>query len=469
MKEKLLDKMLAYCKKERLIDKGDRIVVGVSGGVDSVCLLQLLNEIREPWGLSLYVLHVHHGIRGEEADRDASLVEQMAEQLSLPFWLVRKNVKNLAAGTGMTEEEAGRKVRYEAFEEYRKKVGADKIAVAHHEEDQAETVLFHLFRGTGPRGLCGMLPKNGVLIRPLLGVSKQELEAFAKEHTLSYCLDRTNLLTEYTRNKMRLQVIPSIQKEINTQALCHIAMAADKIRQWRQYIEKEGERAADRILVSGEGEIHLSVERFREEDKAIQEEVLRRLFYQCIPGAKDICSIHYEQVRALIDKQAGSRLSLPQNITVVREYDTLCFNRGTEVEKEEIPHIVCNLPSRHILNCGGEKICISLHLEKREDLPLEIPQKDYTKWLDYDMIKGSLVLRGPQEGDYFILDKSGSRKKLSRYYIDQKVPSRKRGQQIVLATGKHVLWAIPGRISAAARITEETKKVLVVTKEREQG
>ena len=145
-----MEKTLAFCDRERLIDKGDKIIVGVSGGVDSVCLLHLLYEIRKPWELSLYVLHVHHGIRGSEADRDASFVREMAERLGLPFCLVKKDVKGLA-GTGMTEEEAGRKVRYEAFEEYRRKVGADKIAVAHHEDDQAETVLFHLFRGSGGR------------------------------------------------------------------------------------------------------------------------------------------------------------------------------------------------------------------------------------------------------------------------------------------------------------------------------
>lgn len=461
-----MEKTLAFCDRERLIDKGDKIIVGVSGGVDSVCLLHLLYEIRKPWELSLYVLHVHHGIRGSEADRDASFVREMAKRLGLPFCLVKKDVKGLA-GTGMTEEEAGRKVRYEAFEEYRRKVGADKIAVAHHEDDQAETVLFHLFRGSGPRGLCGMPPRRGAVIRPLLAASRRELEEFARENALPYVTDGTNLLTEYTRNKMRLKLIPFVQREINSQAVSHIACLAEKNRKWSRYIETVAASAAGRMIEEREGRMDLLLEEFLKEDGVIQDEVLRILFLKCIPGAKDIRQVHYEQVRALADGVPGNRISLPGDITVVREYRALCFCAGTGGGDGPVAPVVCDVPSQHILKREGGNIRISMRLEERADLPLKIPQKDYTKWLDYDMIKGDLILRGPQEGDYFILNEKGDKKKLSRYYIDEKIPGSQRKQQLVLADGKHILWAIPGRISAAVRITERTKRVLVVTKERE--
>lgn len=468
MKEKLVKKMLAFCEKEELLKKGDRIVVGVSGGVDSVCLLQLLYEIREAWDLSLFVLHVHHGIRGEEADRDASLCERMAKHLGLPFCLVKKDVKNLARQLDMTEEEAGRKVRYESFEAYRCEVGANKIAVAHHEDDLVETVLFHLFRGTGPRGIAGIPAKRDAIIRPLLAISREELEALAEEQKFDFVVDGTNLVPEYTRNKMRLQLIPYIQKQINERAVSHIAFAAEQNRQWGRYIESQGRRAAVRILKEQDGDILLYLSEFNKEDPVIQDEILRQVFHKYIPGAKDISRIHYEQTKALADSRTGSRVCFPQNVIAVREYQTIRFKHAEDGIKGRISPIVCDVPSQHILNRNGENIHISLCLVDRSELPAEIPQKDYTKWLDYDMIKGGLVLRNPEEGDYFVLNGSGDRKKLSRYYIDQKIPREQRAGQLVLAAGKHVLWAVPGRISNAVKVTAETKRVLVVTKEREK-
>lgn len=467
MKEELVEKMLAFCEEEKLLKEGDRIVVGVSGGVDSVCLLWLLYEIRDVFGLTLFVLHVHHGIRGEEADRDASLCERMAKQLGLPFHLVKKDVRGLAGQLGMTEEEAGRKVRYEAFEAYRCEVGANKIAVAHHEDDLAETVLFHLFRGTGPRGMAGIPAKRDAIIRPLLTISREELEVLAEEQELDFVVDGTNLVPEYTRNKMRLQLIPFIKKEINEQAVSHIAHAAGKNRQWSRYIENQGRLAAVRILKEEDGEILLNLSEFKKEDAVIQEEILRQVFQKCIPGAKDISRIHYEQTKALADSEAGSRVCFPQNVTAVREYQAIRFKHAEDGVKGKISPIVCDVPSQHILNRNGENFRITLNLVDRSELPAEIPQKDYTKWLDYDMIKGGLVLRNPEEGDYFVLNGNGDRKKLSRYFIDQKIPREQRAGQLVLAAGKHVLWAVPGRISDAVKVSAETKRVLVVTKERE--
>lgn len=466
MKEKFVDKVLDFCNEEKLLEKGDRIVVGVSGGADSVCLLQFLYEIRETWELSLYVLHVHHGIRGQEADRDAALVKEMADRLFLPFCLVKKNVPEIVKKEGLTEEETGRKVRYEAFEEYRREVGADKIAVAHHEDDQAETVLFHLFRGTGPRGLCGIPARRGPIIRPLLCVTRQEIETFVCENELDYVIDGTNLVPQYTRNKIRIDLIPYVQREINEQAIRHIAQAAEKNVKWSRYIERQGEKAAERIIQKRDGNIFLSLEEFEKEDSVIRDEVIRLVFAEFVPGGKDIGQIHYKQVKLLAKGSSGCQAHFPGNVVAVREYGQIRFGRP-KLRDKEIFSLACPIPSSHIVDGNGERFRISLHVEDRSDLPVQIPQKDYTKWLDYDKIEGGLVLRNPKEGDYFILNDKGDKKKLSRYYMDLKIPAGQRVHQLVLADGSHVVWAIPGRISHACRISEQTNKVLVVTKERD--
>lgn len=471
-------KLLHFCKKEQLIRKGDRIVAGVSGGADSVCLLQFLYEIREEWELALYVLHVHHGIRGEEADRDASLVKDMADQLGLPYCLVKKDVPALAAAEGLSLEEAGRKARYEAFEAHRAGVGADAVAVAHHMDDQAETVLFHLFRGTGARGLGGIPARRGNIIRPLLPVSREEIKAFLKERGLPYAVDRTNLVPACTRNKIRLQLLPDVKREINGQAVRHTAEAADKIRQWSRYIERQGETAAARMTVRRDGDICLSVDEFMQEDPAIRDEVLRRIFAEFIPGSRNVGQSHYEQARELAAGASGRQVHFPGNLMAVREYGVIRFGRATgkgrgtdagdadgDRDGKRLP-LACPVPSAHTVDGNGERFRFSLSLVNRSDLPGKFPEKDYTKWLDYDKIKDGLVLRHPLEGDYFILNNNGDRKKLNRYYMDRKIPSMQRARQLVLAADHHVVWALPDRISAACRISELTTKVLVVTKER---
>ena len=196
------EKMIQYVEKHQLFSRGDKIVVGVSGGADSVCLLRLLDECRTAWELSLVVVHIKHGIRGAEAEADAAFVAEMAEQLSLPFFLVEGDVPALARESGMSEEEAGRQFRYEKLEEIRREQKADCIAVAHHRDDQAETVLFRLFRGSGARGLSGMAPVRDRIVRPLLFAGRQEIEHYLRQQGYPWREDSTNRDTTYSRNQI---------------------------------------------------------------------------------------------------------------------------------------------------------------------------------------------------------------------------------------------------------------------------
>jgi tRNA(Ile)-lysidine synthase len=297
-------------------------------------------------------------------------------------------------------------------------------------------------------------------------VSRQEIEQYAKENKLDYTLDATNLVPDYTRNKIRLQLIPFVRREINVQAVQHIAEAAQKNRNWKEYIEREGKKAFVRITEKRDGNIYIAVDAFLQEDPVMQDEVLRQVFSAFIDGAKDIGQIHYELAKELFRGASGRVCHFPGNLAAAREYGFVRFG-GPHLQTDREIYEVCPVPSVHIVNEGTESVRISFHLENRAHLPLEIPQKDYTKWFDYDMIKDGLVLRNPKEGDYFMLNEKGDRKKLSRYYMDKKIPACQRAKQLVLAEGSHVLWAMPGRISAGYKVSEQTKTVLVVTKERD--
>ena len=458
----MLQDFLAYNEQKNLLNPGDTVVAGVSGGADSVCLLSLLDELKEEMGLKLYVIHVHHGIRGEEADRDAAFVRELAGKKDLPFCLVKKDVPAVAKELGMTEEGSRRRLRYEAMEAYAEKIGANKIALAHHRDDQAETVLFHLFRGSGPRGLRGMPVKRGPFIRPLLFASRQEIEEYLAEKKLPYCEDSTNSSLKYSRNILRRQILPLVTETINAQAPAHIAAMAERQEKWCLYIEKKGREAAGRMVRQEENGYSLEIDPFLQEEDVIRDEVLRQVLKRLVTGAKDIGAVHYEKIHALCTAESGRRIELPGKTDVEKGYDRIYFYRR-EQKQEPAAQMTCQPGSVHKIRIKDMTCEVSFTLKNRLELPEKIPQKDYTKWFDYDMIVNSLFLRGPLEGDYFCMDQDGHKKKLSRYYIDEHIPRQQRSSQWVLADGSHVLWAVPGRISEYYKVTEKTSRVLVVS------
>lgn len=459
------ERMIQYVEKHRLFSRGDKLVVGVSGGADSVCLLHLLKECQREWELSLFVVHIHHGIRGAEADCDAAFVADLSERLQLPFFLVRGDIPALAGESGMSEEEAGRKFRYEELEKIRQEQQADYIAVAHHRDDQAETVLFRLFRGTGARGLTGMEPKRGVVIRPLLFAGGQELKETLRQQGYEWREDATNEDITYRRNRIRHELLPLATEHVNAQAVRHIAEAASDLARWRELIEKLAQQAAPQVLAAQGEQQLLYVEPFEEQEEVIQDELLRLFVTRGVSGAKDVSRTHYEQLRQLCRQGAGRRIDLPQGFVVERAHDCLRlfpkdYTTGTKLR------LVCEIPSVNIVEMDDGRYKLTFRIEKREELVGKIPEKDYTKWFDYDKINSGLILRSPEEGDFFILDRQGHTKKLARYYMDRKIPKSLREKQLVLAEGSHVLWAFPERISETYKVNSNTKRVLVVTRER---
>ncbi len=463
------DRLLRYIGEHQLFDREDKVVVGVSAGRDSVCLLHLLYEIRHIYALDLLVFHVNHGIRGAEADRDEDFVRDLADRLGLPFFGVKKDVPAMAAGRGMSEEEAGRCARYEAMEACCESQGADRIAIAHHRGDQAETVLFHMFRGSGPRGLAGMPVKRGRIVRPLLFAEREDIDRYIEERGLDFREDRSNASAKYSRNKIRLELLPYVEANINPRAGRHIAQAAEQIGIWRDTIERLGQQAFERHVTQHGDCLRLDLAGYGREERAVQGEVLRRIFRCMIPGAKDIGKYHYDRVAMLSESGTGKTVDLPCRCRARREYGEIVFSREPETPGEPdggCLWIECHPPCRHIVDCGGEKYYLGMEIKKRGDLPEEIPEKVFSKWFDYDKINNGLVIRNPAPGDYFILNARGGRKKLARHYVDCKLPRGERGRQIVLAEGAHVLWAFPDRTSAAFLVSENTKNILVVTKER---
>ena len=408
-------KVIAYNKKNGLIAMGDKIVIGVSGGKDSVCLLHVLNELREELNLELLVVHVNHLIRGEEAREDAEFTQNLAKELGLRCYVEEIDVRALAKMKRISEEEAGRQVRYETMEMVRMENGFNKVAVVHHKEDVAETVLFNLVRGTGPRGLSGIPPRRDELIRPILCLDKAEINEYIEKNQLEYREDGTNMEPTYTRNKIRLEVFPYLEREINTKARAHVAEAARRIALQNEYIENVAKKEYVRVVRMDGAGYAFSVDEFSKIEPVIQVEVIRFILQNLIANAKDVDGVHYQIILELLDKEVGKRVNLPGKVVVERTYEDIKFFEEEETDREAGPFLAeCKPPCTQLAVLDNE--CYRIRMEICENWRElgEIPQKDYTKWFDYDKIKNDIFLRNPMEGDYLTIDANGKKKKLSR-------------------------------------------------------
>lgn len=458
-----MDKVLEYIRKNQMLETGDKVIVGVSGGADSVCLLFLLKTYAPQLGISLEVVHMEHGIRGKESLQDAEYVENLCRRWEIPFHLYHRNVPSLAKEWKCSEEEAGRKVRYEAFEEVRQKVSAQKIAVAHNQDDQAETILFHLARGSGLRGLCGILPVRDRIIRPLLCLSRREIEKILKEQQIPFCTDATNGEPVYARNRIRLNLLPLMESELNPRAAQHIAQAGERLWKLEAYFQEEAAKRTDVLVRWEKGKLYLDRTAFLQEPEALREYILKECLHRTAPeeGGKDLEAVHLAALGKLAASQSGRYLDLPGGILAGTEGGALVFGRK---EKEAVfPEEECGETEAALVIPGETRYGkLRILTEILEGKPEIIPEKMYTKWFDYDTINDTVRLRKRQAGDYLTVTASGGRKTLKKYFIDEKIPAGRRQEIPLLADGEHILWVIGHRISEAYKVSEKTQRVLKV-------
>lgn len=435
-------KTLEYIREHRLLEPGDRVIVALSGGADSVCLLVILNELKKETSIELFAVHVHHGLRGSEADRDSLYAQELSERLGVPFVCVHVKAAEYAKEHGMSEEEAGRHLRYQILEEERIRVGGTKIAVAHHAGDQVETVLYHLFRGSGLKGLGGIRPLRDTIIRPLLSSDRLEILEFLEERGIGHCEDSTNASGDYIRNRLRNEIIPAVTERINSGACGNILQAAEIAFEADAYLEKTAERLFCEFGIQSEtGALGILVEPLLLEDGIIRRYVVRRMIGEMSLSLKNITSIHIKDTAALLEKGAGRRVDLPAGLYAERSYGELWLRQKDKQEEKLLPE-----PQMTVFS-----------YEKGQ----EFPKNRYTKWFDYDKINNALAVRFRETGDYITLA-GGGKKTVKAYMIDEKIPKEKRDRIPLVADGSHILWVIGYRISEYYKITGDTHTVLQI-------
>ncbi len=424
-----------------------------------MCLLFLMYELKDRLKFSLEALHLNHCIRGAEADEDEAFVRKHCEELGIKLISVKEDVRGYAAKNALSEEEAGRILRYRALREGK----PDKIAVAHHSYDSAETVLFNLIRGTGLKGLSGIRPVSGDIIRPLIYFSREETETYCREKGIRYREDSTNRDISYNRNRIRLNIIPETEK-INPAAVKHILEASEKIAAAGDYIESEAEALFKRLsdTESLPDKVILNIDGLSGAHPCLREAVIKKSIALLSGSLKDITGIHIKEAEQMMGAQSGKSISLPYGIQVRRSFGSLVFSRKVR-EGGELPVFPFTVKE-------GEETKLTLpdgSLIKGviTENNGTIPNLRYTKWLDYDKIKEHAVWRTRRKGDRISI--RGGNRKLKDLFIDEKIPAADRDSIYFLAEGNRAVW-IPGlRIGESYKVTEGTERVLRITLIRE--
>lgn len=475
----MTEQVMEWIKQEALIAPGDCVVAGISGGADSVCLLLILLELQKTITFDLCAVHVEHGIRGEESREDAAFVEALCGRHAVPCRVYALDVPAYAKSHGLGMEEAARMQRYECYGEevsrLREKAGSVKVALAHHADDNAETLLFRMARGSGIRGLAGMRPKRpfvegAEIIRPLLSVLRQDIEQYLNQAGQEYRTDSSNLDLSYSRNRIRHQVLPQLTR-VNAQAVSHINQSARLLGQMADYLrEQGGALAAECCRWEGAGDCFLNAEALEGCPKLLQSEVVYRVLEAVSGSGRDIGAVHVAAVEELFSRQVGRSVDLPYGVRARRVYGGVQLRKTAGVLPEQ-PLATDDREyrvERRRLELG-EQVSLKLYgCEMRFRLldfsgdSGQICKKKYTKWLNYDKIKDDLQVRKPKAGDYLTIDLQGHQKKLKEYFVNEKIPLEKRDETWLLTEGSHVVWVVGGRISSAYNIHEHTRKILEV-------
>lgn len=487
MMKEIEAKAEALIRKYNMIQQEDVVIAGVSGGADSVCLLFVLCALRKKLGFSLRVCHVNHGLRGKQADDDEQFVAELCGKLDIPCRIFRRNVELIARKRKQSSEEAGRAVRREAFEIMCREDGGTKIATAHHRNDNAETMLLNLARGTGLKGLCGIRPVYGKWIRPLLCVTREEIESALEQAGLSWRQDLSNDEDIYTRNRIRHHILPALQSQVNPETVRHLDELSRQAQEIWDYLMQGVEKAWNRCVEIRPGEpasLEIREQAFREEMPAVQKQLLHRCICTVAGKHRDVEAVHVSSVLELFDRQPGKQISLPFGVTAFRTYEGVSVEKYVPMEsktrqgglcqenpgrersgsdiQEEVPAAELRIPGITQIPGTSRSVSCRVYEMSEGNGETRIPQKSYTKCFDYDIIKHTPSVRSRRPGDYLVIGKNGGRQKLKSFFINEKVPRRKRDHLFLIADGSHIMW-IPGmRMSAEYQISEKTKRILEI-------
>lgn len=470
--DKLIEKVIKTIEKYNLIEQGDKVIVAVSGGPDSICLLDILNHVKHKYNLSLIIAHVHHGIRIKESDIEARFVRLKSAHLKLPFEQLTISVPDIARNKGLSIEQAGRTIRYQFFNNLLNKYQAQKIALGHNADDQVETILMRIIRGSGLRGLRGIPPKRGAFIRPLIECNRSEIEAYCQRNNIAYCIDSSNKEPKYLRNKIRNQLIPLLKEQYNPAIDKHLlqlqTIIQDELDFWDEITEQSYLKVFHKEYLSY---LILDIGNLIEMPPGLQRSVIRRGLRHLKYFLDDIQFNHVEDIRLLCLKEGGEKyLDLPGEIRVRKSYRNLIIGFRDSIKipgeekKPELWEYKLSLGKETEITPLGFKFITqqsNYNPSDYEKLIKSISRNEI--YVDFDKLNLPLKIRSRRPGDRFQPLNSKFFKKVKSYYIDKKINRCDREKIMLLVDNSdRIVWIAGYQMDERFKITRETKKILYI-------
>jgi tRNA(Ile)-lysidine synthase len=445
----LYQKIFKFIKSNELIVPGDKLLLALSGGADSVFVFHFLHDNADYINISFGAVYIHHHLRGREADEDREFCRNLCEKYNIPFFTDDLDVVGFAKENRLSIEEAARELRYKKLSEICYENGFDKIVAAHNQSDNTETILLNLVKGTGLDGLTGIPVKRENIIRPILSISREEIENYLSEHNIEYRIDSTNESSEYQRNFLRNEILPSIKRKLNPSLDNSIFNTTQILTNLKKVIDNQTAEAISKYVKIEKDFFEIDLTIFKEYDEAIFGEILKTkvsgLFQE------EFNYNDFEIVSGLKNKQVGKYVEISENVIAVRERDTILIKKR---EEDEFNPVTIKIEE----SFNSEKF--ELRIDYADSDEVNYSNFDSTEFIDANKIKDNFILRRWTIGDKFYPLGMRSAKKVSDFLNEQKVPANKKKKQLVLVNRNNIVWVVGLRIDNRFKVTDQTNSIL---------
>jgi len=457
----LIEKVRNTILRYQMIEKNELVMLALSGGVDSTALLWILLQLKDELNFELALAHLNHQLRGEEADKDERFVQALSDETGLELKIGQYNVRRLACKEGLSLEEAARKARYGFLFKAANELIADKIALAHNRDDQAETFLINLLRGSGCKGLSGINPIQSKLIRPLIECHREEIEEFLKKRGLRYRIDLSNFNVRYIRNKMRHKLIPYLQKNFNPNIKAILAQEADILREVDDYLKTEIDQKIEELTTRDKYKICIKTTPFVLLPLAIKRRLIRGAIERVKGDTKRITWAHINSILQLFEAgREGKKVTLPQGLMVKREMDEVIIEHKA-IEKQIEFSLKASIPGR--IEIKEIDKCFILRLESSSAVGNNYRQGGENRaFLDAEKVGKEFLVRNRRKGDRFFPLGSKGERKLKEFLIDKKIPRQERDTIPLFISRGEIAWVAGFAIGESFKIEPSTRQVVII-------
>ena len=446
----LIKKIKKNISENSIIDEKDRILVGLSGGPDSIFLLYILHNY---FNNQLIIAHINHKLRGVDSDLDEKFVRTISQKLKIPLYVIREDIRKLSNENKKSIEEVGREVRFSFFNKILKVENFNKIALGHNLDDNVETILINFIKGSGTKGLIGIPEKRDNIIHPIINIKKEEILKFLEENKIEYRVDKTNFEIDFLRNKVRNYLLPIIEKEFNKNFKEKILSLSNILKVEDRFLDNLVENIKNDLIEFEDDFIKIDNKKFQKLDLSLKRRLIRKAIDYFNRDLREYPLEHIDKVISLENKKTGKEIELPFNLIAVKDKNKIII----EKKGVEIPNFYIEIPDIGLYELAGMKIELTLveKISKVKDI--------FTSFFDYDKIEFPIKFRKPKFGEKFKPLGLKEEKKIQDFFVDNGIPKSVRWNLPILLDKKDdILWIVGVRISDDYKVTNLTKRVICI-------